>query len=197
MNLDQLMLENPLMLTIKLSRFKFVAKLLNENDHVLDVGCGKGQSTTFFSKYCRKIHGIDISAEKIDYAKKYNAGNFTTYEVLDATFLKDGISDFYDVIVLLDFIEHLDKNNGKQVLIECTGKLKNSGFVIIGTPNINFAHLRSEISKSVHKYEYSPFEFRRMLQPVFNRVIYFSMNDEVVHTGNLETSWFLWAVCFL
>ena len=42
------MLENPLMTTIKFSRFKFVSKLISKKDTLLDIGCGQGLSSIFF-----------------------------------------------------------------------------------------------------------------------------------------------------
>ena len=45
--LKKLLLSNPLMGTIKLSRYKFVSKMLDKNDVIIDVGCGGGFSTLF------------------------------------------------------------------------------------------------------------------------------------------------------
>ena len=48
------LIENPLMTTIKYSRYKFVAKMISSNDVVLDLGCGTGISSLFYSDYCKK-----------------------------------------------------------------------------------------------------------------------------------------------
>ena len=51
------------MATVKLARYKFVSKMLDKNDYVVDVGCGGGLSTFYYSNFCRKAVGIDNDAE--------------------------------------------------------------------------------------------------------------------------------------
>ena len=38
----KILTKDPLMATIKLARYKFVSKMLDKNDYVVDVGCGGG-----------------------------------------------------------------------------------------------------------------------------------------------------------
>ena len=40
----KILLSNPLMATVKLSRYKFVSKMLTNDDEIIDVGCGGGLS---------------------------------------------------------------------------------------------------------------------------------------------------------
>lgn len=41
-----------------------------EKDAVLDIGCGIGRMTEFFRTHFKKVHGVDISSEMVDSAKK-------------------------------------------------------------------------------------------------------------------------------
>ena len=50
-SLEKDFMDNPLMACIKLARYKFVAKMLSKNDVVVDLGCGNGYSSYFFSKF--------------------------------------------------------------------------------------------------------------------------------------------------
>ena len=49
---SDMIVKNPLMLMIKLARYKFYSKMINEQDVVLDLACGQGISTNFYSKFC-------------------------------------------------------------------------------------------------------------------------------------------------
>jgi len=59
-SLDYRFKNNPLKSFIQLARFKFVAKMLSPEDHVLDLGCGNGFSSYFFAGYAKKVLGVDI-----------------------------------------------------------------------------------------------------------------------------------------
>ena len=46
---SSIIVENPLMLMIKLARYKFYSKMMNEKDVVLDLGCGQGVNNSIFT----------------------------------------------------------------------------------------------------------------------------------------------------
>ena len=39
-------------------KYKFVSKMLDKNDVIIDVGCGDGYSTLYYSKFCKSAIGI-------------------------------------------------------------------------------------------------------------------------------------------
>lgn len=49
--------------------------------HLVDVGCGGGQSTSLFARYCDKITAIDPSPEQIRVARRANIFNNVSYMV--------------------------------------------------------------------------------------------------------------------
>ena len=178
------------MATIKLARYKFVARLLSSEDVVLDVGCGEGTSTNFISKYTKKVYGIDKDIKAILRAKhQYPQLDFI---VCDALNFVSKIK--FDAIVMIDFIEHFDKDEGELLMKIYSSLLSERGLMIIGTPNKNFYHYRSEQSKRVHKYEYNPEELMSLMKKYFQRTFFFSMNDELIHTGNLNLAWFIYGL---
>ena len=69
---SSMIVENPLMLMIKLARYKFYSKMMNEKDVVLDLGCGQGVSTNFYSKFSKYVYGVDLLSEPIDHPLKKN-----------------------------------------------------------------------------------------------------------------------------
>ena len=61
---------DPLMTSIKLARFKFVAKMLSPNDRVLDLGCGSGYCSYFYSRYAKQVLGVDLFSDMTEAAAR-------------------------------------------------------------------------------------------------------------------------------
>lgn len=187
------MIDNPLMTTIKLSRYKFISKMLSEKDIVLDLGCGQGLGSIFYSKYCKYVYGYDLYS------------NFIHSKNSNLKFIKGDIKKInkkifnkkITFISLNDVIEHFSQNEGKNIISNCKKILgsNDGGTLIIGTPNINSRKYRSVSSKKQHVHEYDPLELKKICEKYFKRVFLFSMNDELVHTGFYKFSWFFFLVC--
>lgn len=185
---------NYLMLLIKLSRYKFAAKMLDSEDRVLELGCGSGVGTYFLSQYCKEIRGVDINEEAIEAAKKNSCSacniQFETYDVL-----KYIPPTTPDTVVAIDFIEHFTKSEGEALIRHVASYLeKSKGMIIIGTPNVYSKDYRSSRSKSQHLHEYNPDEIRDVVSSNFHRTLSFSMNDEIVYTGFPKLAWFLFVL---
>jgi 2-polyprenyl-3-methyl-5-hydroxy-6-metoxy-1,4-benzoquinol methylase len=99
---------------------------------ILEVGCGGGKLLHFLKtrKYSN-LTGIDISPEQILLAQQ------VTSQVIQADaieFLKT-TNNRYDLIIGLDFIEHLYKYELFDFLTNCHKALKPDGSIILQTPN--------------------------------------------------------------
>lgn len=187
---ENLIKNNPLMATIKFSRYKFIAKLLHKNDAVLEVGCSDGVSSNFFSQYSKSVEGIDFDENVIKEAKK----NFPKIKFEHADALTFTSSKKYDVVIMLDFIEHFSKEDGEKLIEKYSSYLSNRGMIIVGTPNKYFDKYRAEHNKLHHLHEYYPEELTTLVEKHFERSMMFSMNDEIVHTGNPKLAWFLYSI---
>jgi len=187
---DALLKNNPLMATIKLARYKFVAKILQSNDRALEIGCCDGVSTNFFSQYCKKIDGIDIDSQALMEAR----AEFPHISFREADVTQLSADKKYDTILMIDFIEHIEKEDAIILLEKCKTLLTDRGMIVIGTPSKHFELYRAEHNKSHHKHEYYPDELREMLDDHFARTMMFSMNDEVVHTGNEKLAWYIFTI---
>ena len=72
--------------------------------------------------------------------------------------------------------------------------LSERGCTIVGTPSRNFIKYRAKHNLLHHLNEYTPEELKTLMEKYYDRVFIFSMNDEIVHTGNPDLAWFIFAV---
>ncbi len=186
------MIENPLMTTIKFSRFKFASKLISQNDTLLDIGCGQGLSSIFFSDYCKFVYGVDLLSDFLNHDRK----NIKFIKKSIFNIHKKNFNRKINIITLIDFIEHFKKSDGALILSKCSKLLeKKGGTLIIGTPSVYSSKYRSKRSKKQHIHEYDGMELKNLCSQYFNRTFLFSMNDELVHTGFYKLAWFNFVIC--
>lgn len=187
---DNLLKNNPLMVAIKFARYKFISKLLQKNDAILEVGCYDGVSSNFFSQFCKTVDALDIDEAALDEAKQ----NFKHINFIKQDALLHKSNKKYNVIIMLDFIEHLTQEDGIKLIEKYTPFLSENGMMIIGTPSKHFEKYRAPHNKLHHLHEYYPSELQGLMQKYFDRTMMFSMNDEIVHTGNIDLAWFIYSI---
>ena len=73
---------------------KFVNTYLTENSSIIDLGCGDGRDSIFFSKNKIYTEGFDISAKAIQANKKYE-NKFLKFSVIDIDNIKE-LNKTYD-----------------------------------------------------------------------------------------------------
>ena len=104
--------------------------LLNNHSHCLDVGCGSNN----FSFYLEKISNFKIDQADVDknfIKKKKGRGNFFHYDINKR---KAKFKNKYDIIFLLDVLEHID--NEDEFLKSCYFHLKKDGYLILNVPSV-------------------------------------------------------------
>lgn len=178
-----LLLHNPRALLFMYARYKFAARLLGEEPklNVLDLGCNEGLGAVLLAEKGHNVTAIDFDKEAIEWSKS-NLAKQTGINFICDNFLGKEYSKF-DAVVLLDVIEHVFKKNEEELFKTIVRNLKDSGFCIMGTPNVSATKYSSKTSKAGHVNLYSPERLRDVMRKYFNNVFLFGMNDEVVHTG--------------
>ena len=104
----------------------------DRNARVLDVACGSGRLLQYFkSRGFGRVSGVDISPEQAMLARQ------VVPDVVegDATEFLESHKSEYELIVGLDIVEHLDKDEALRFLEACLAALSSSGQLILQTPN--------------------------------------------------------------
>lgn len=97
---------------------------------ILDAGCGEGVLVEEFRKKGRNIQGLDLNYESEFVCR----GDIRAMPYSDAAF---------DVVLLLDTLEHLSYEDQPKALAEIRRVLKPRGLLVISVPNL--AHFNSRL----------------------------------------------------
>jgi 2-polyprenyl-3-methyl-5-hydroxy-6-metoxy-1,4-benzoquinol methylase len=187
--------EDPKRLLFHLSRYKFVSKMFSGFDRVLEIGCGDGFASRIVRQSVNSLDALDIDPTFIEDAISRNRSrwniSFSIHDILANPWDK---SD-YDGIFLLDVFEHFPRHQEDILVSNIVSSLRGDGVVIIGIPSLESQNYASPRSIAGHVNCKSGEELRTTLLKFFKRVLIFSMNDEVVHTGFYPLAHYLFAVC--
>lgn len=119
----------------------FVVNLLshlNKNMKVLDLGTGSGNFELLFHSRVKKIVGVDYNDEALEFLK----GRLESRKIKNVTLENADLRNFklsknqsFDLIIMIDVIEHLDYDDVKSLFTRFKKYLNKNGKVIIVTPN--------------------------------------------------------------
>jgi 2-polyprenyl-3-methyl-5-hydroxy-6-metoxy-1,4-benzoquinol methylase len=132
-------------LRLHVERYRFASKHLRAG-RVLDIACGVGYGTDIILQEAAdrvsQIHGVDISKEAIEYARRRYAHPRAQFVLEDATTFFDG--EGFDTIVSLETLEHLP--NPDHFASRLVRMLRPNGMLICSAPtspsvDINPYHL--------------------------------------------------------
>jgi SAM-dependent methyltransferase len=106
-------------------------------DRILDIGCGQGLLVyALVSCGFKNVQGIDISEEQVAVAQKYGlACSAVGREYI--TDLAQTAAATFDLIFMMDVLEHLDKAEQLRVLAAASELLAPGGRLIVSVPNAN------------------------------------------------------------
>ena len=175
------------------SRYKFVSKMFQNFDQVLEVGCGDAMATRLVQQTVNSVTVIDFDPVFIaDIARRQNPRwpiHAKQHNILDKP-----VDKLFDGIFSLDVLEHIDPTEEHNFMTNICRSLKPTGTTIIGMPSIESQTYASELSKQGHINCKTGDQLRDLMHQYFNTVFMFSMNDEVLHTGFLPMSHYLLAI---
>jgi len=112
---------------------------------ILDVGAGIGATAQLLSEHkCKRYLALEPDASFVDRMKRANADGLfnTSFECLAGTIENLQINDYFDTILYIDVLEHIEKD--KDELIQAAKHLLPGGCIIILSP--------------AHQFLYTPFD---------------------------------------
>ena len=190
-NTSHSFLSDPARFSFSLSRYKFVAKMFEDFNEVLEVGAGDGFKSPIVGQFCKNLTLSDLELEN---QKEYDRTKVKKFKFILNDFTKKSLKKKYDGIYLLDVLEHISKKEENLFLTNLKKSLKTNGSIIIGMPSLESQKYASKLSKLGHINCKTKKELRKFLHHHFNNVYLFSMNDEVVHTGFDKMSHYILAI---
>lgn len=158
---SHMMRSDPKHIAFTASRYKFVAKMLEGKRNVLEVGCGDGFFSAIVGQHVDKLTLTDKDKGQC--------------------ILEGPIATSFDAGYALDVLEHIEDED----TFLHNFRISVNGPVIIGMPSLESQAHASELSHQGHVNCKTRDELRWTMRKHFSEVFIFSMNDEVIHTGNM------------
>lgn len=146
------------------ARYRFaLAKV--EGKRVLDIACGTGYGIGLIQRSARFVCGVDVDNEAARQARSECDENA-------AVILGDGLrlpfrDASFDVVTSFETVEHI--HDRPAFLRELSRILAPEGVLLISTPNAHYTiPVNGKPSNPFHVYEYTPEEFSKELEKVFD-----------------------------
>ena len=123
---------------IYLKLWKNILNCINKSERILDLGCGPGQFAQLTIRYGYQYYkGVDFSSQAILLAQKRNPE-------IEHKFIVDDLSQYefpdpseYDVVVLIEVMEHIIKD------IQLLTSIPKGKHIVLSVPNYPFdGHVR-------------------------------------------------------
>lgn len=185
--------EDPKHLVFRLSRYKFVARMLAGRSHVLEIGCGDAFGTRIVQAEVGRLTAIDFDAVFVEDVKERMLPRWR-FDVFVHDMLEGPVPGEFDAVYALDVLEHIDQAKEPLFLKNTFASLGPHGVGIIGLPSLESQPYASPQSKAGHVNCKSAPELKKTMVEFFHNVFVFSMNDEVIHTGFHKMANYVFAI---
>ncbi len=187
-------LNDPRHTVFVLSRYKFVSKMLEGKNRVLEVGCGDGFGAPIVAQAVRELVCVDWEEKNIEgNRRRLSHLSNVSFEVQDVSTNSPGVGKF-DAIFSIDVLEHVEPEFEEAFMRNLVDSLEPNGMMIIGTPNATASIYASPQSESQHINLKTRESLRALSDEYFENSFSFSMNDETLHTGYGPMSHYLWVI---
>ncbi len=177
------------------AKHKFVGRMFQGFDNVLEIGCMDGFGSLLVSEFVKQLVSIDFYIPHIEQAKKYIAPNTTNVEFIGHDFLDGPVNNNFDGCFSLDVLEHIAPEQEHIFLKNVISSLNSKGVFIVGMPSLESQTYASEANRFSHINCKSGHDFSKLMEKYFHNVFSFGMNDEVLHTGFSKMSHYLINLC--
>jgi hypothetical protein len=184
------------------SRYKFISRMLAGLSSAAEIGCADAFASRIVAQEVPDLTLYDFDPVWVRAAKDGGALEFAkAVHCVDIT--KDPLGEKYNGIYCCDMIEHVYPKDEPAMMENVCRSLYRDGIFIAGAPSLEFQQYSQlprheggsgELSR-VHVNCRSGEMMRADMRKYFRNVLLFSMNDEVVHTGDPRMAAYLFTVC--
>jgi cyclopropane fatty-acyl-phospholipid synthase-like methyltransferase len=192
---NQVWAEDPKRLAFLLARYKFVGRMLEGRNRVLEVGCADAFGTRVVQQMVGHVTATDIDPLFLDDARARLDPRWPMelrqHDLLTGPIVPGDFDGAYS----LDVLEHIEAKDERCFLGNLVASLGPDGAAVIGMPSLNSQTYASPQSKLGHINCKQAADFKALMQDFFRHVFIFSMNDEVVHTGFHAMAHYYLALC--
>jgi len=126
---------------------EFISDYADNNDRILDLGCGNGRLSELFQAKAIDYYGVDFSQKLIDIAReKYPQLKFQAADALNLPFP----GNFFDKVFSIAVLHHIpSKELRLQFLKETKRVLRPKGLVILSVWDFSFSKKLNFLIKSI------------------------------------------------
>jgi 2-polyprenyl-3-methyl-5-hydroxy-6-metoxy-1,4-benzoquinol methylase len=186
---------DPRRLAFVLARYKFVSKMFQGFEEVLEGGCGDAWPSRIVAQSVSNLTVSDFDPIFIEDAKSRHEEKWKM-DYLVHNLVEIPTSKKFDGIFLCDVFEHIDPLQESIFLENSVKSLNENGSMIIGIPSLESqAIIAPENRDPGHVNCKNGMELKLTLEDYFSNVFLFSMNDEVVHTGHHKMAHYIFCLC--
>jgi SAM-dependent methyltransferase len=186
--------QDPKRTLFTLARYKFVARMLEGQQRVLEVGCADAFGTRLVQQTVGKVTAVDFDPIFVDDVR-VRLDPAWPLECFVCDLLESSVPGRFDAIYSLDVLEHIHPDKEAQFITNMLRSLDENGVMIVGMPSLESQRYASPQSKSGHVNCKSGDDLKSLFNHYFHNVFLFSMNDETVHTGFYPMAHYLIALC--
>ena len=151
----------------------------NKDLKILDLACGHGKLIYALKKSgYTSVSGVDVSKEQVAVANK--AGLEVKQQDLKA-FIESSAKKSYDIIFMMDILEHFEKAEILSVLDSVHSLLKDDGMLVLHIPNgVGIFGMKAMYGDFTHHTAFTPQSIRQILLVCnFNQVRSFEDKPQI------------------
>ena len=194
-NSSEIFLSDPKMLGFVAAKHKFVGKMIEGFENVLEVGCMDGFGSIIVSDFVKSLTSIDFYKEHIEQAKKNVEPHKDNISFIGGDFLEYKFNKKFDSCFALDVLEHIDPKQEQIFLSKVLECLHPKGVFIVGMPSLESQAYASKENIKTHINCQTANQLTITLKSYFDNVFSFGMNDEVLHTGYSKMCHYIIKIC--
>ncbi len=187
--------DDPKRLGFLLARYKFVAKMLQGRQSVVEIGSADAFGTRVVQQHVGHVTATDFDPLFVmDIKARMNPE--WKMDVIEHDILKSPLKGTYDAAYTLDLLEHIDVEHEDVFIENIRDSVTPNGVLIVGSPSIHSQPYASPPSCAGHVNCKDYEGVKSLLEKYYHNVFVFSMSDEVVHTGfSKMANYFLALAC--